>query len=373
LSRPDAESAVAVYQRFAQQTNKVVKFLSTARQYENVTRMEIPTIQHAAIGLGKSLEDYLNDKDFETNRRQYLATQSAKKGVRNGGSSSKGSSSNRSDKPLPPVSPTTAEAKGPAPDLIDFFESIEQRQETMAHTFDQNQNLGMVQSPMVTGMPPFQTGSISPGPNTNPFGQQMAPAIGPLQPQYTGAGFGGYGPQPPQQFIGANGLPQFIAPQQTGLLQMQSPMNQPQQLFPQSTNPFRQSTIPPMIMNGPIQPIQPQNTQGTNPFRINQSSLSAQVTGGFGQASLPQFAQASQIQPQQTGTNPFAKAQPEPQSINTQPTSSLLIPNVTGSTNPFRQSVFVNQQTGQGWQTQQKSMGGLEQFTTIPVFPRPGQ
>jgi len=49
------------------------------------------------------------------------------------------------------------------------------------------------------------------------------------------------------------------------------------------------------------------------------------------------------------------------------------MPNPTGSTNPFRQSAFVNQQTGQGWQASQGTMGGLEQLETIPVFPRPGQ
>ncbi|KAH0164047.1 hypothetical protein KCU67_g5317, partial [Aureobasidium melanogenum] len=61
----------------------------------------------------------------------------------------------------------------------------------------------------------------------------------------------------------------------------------------------------------------------------------------------------------------------------TQPTgqsASFLTPAVTGSTNPFRQSMFVNQQTGQGWQnTPQASMGGWEQLQTVPVFPRPGQ
>jgi hypothetical protein len=46
----------------------------------------------------------------------------------------------------------------------------------------------------------------------------------------------------------------------------------------------------------------------------------------------------------------------------------------TGSTNPFRQSMFVNQQTGQGWQNApQATMGGLEQLPTTQVFPRPGQ
>lgn len=84
--------------------------------------------------------------------------------------------------------------------------------------------------------------------------------------------------------------------------------------------------------------------------------------------------QMTGLQPQRTGTNPFARrstmsASPGSSSPGLQP----LRPNATGSTNPFRQSQFVNQQTGQGWQTaQQGSMGGYEQLETVPVFPRPG-
>ena len=50
----------------------------------------------------------------------------------------------------------------------------------------------------------------------------------------------------------------------------------------------------------------------------------------------------------------------------------------TGSTNPFRQSAFVNQATGQGWQANpanQGTLGGMsvQNVETVGVFPRPGQ
>ncbi|KAB8336988.1 hypothetical protein FH972_021292 [Carpinus fangiana] len=75
MSKPDAERALEIYKTFASQTDKVVRFLQLARQYENVTRLEIPKIKHAPTNLINSLEEYLHDKDFETNRRQYLAQQ----------------------------------------------------------------------------------------------------------------------------------------------------------------------------------------------------------------------------------------------------------------------------------------------------------
>jgi hypothetical protein len=48
----------------------------------------------------------------------------------------------------------------------------------------------------------------------------------------------------------------------------------------------------------------------------------------------------------------------------------------TGSTNPFRQSAFVNNQTGQGWQNSNAgTIGGMnmDAVPTTNVFPRPGQ
>src|SRR5690606_20459145 len=79
LSKTDAERAMAIYRSFTRQTDYVVQYLSVARQYEHHTRVEVPKLKHAPVNLGRQLEEYLKDPDFEINRRQYLAEQEAKK------------------------------------------------------------------------------------------------------------------------------------------------------------------------------------------------------------------------------------------------------------------------------------------------------
>ncbi|KAF2153271.1 ANTH-domain-containing protein [Myriangium duriaei CBS 260.36] len=410
LSRVDAERAITLYKTFTKQTDAVVGFLSVARSYENVTRLEIPKIKHAPTSLTKSLEEYLNDKDFDINRRQYLAAQQGRKGTKFESkpfsTSESGvrdtpaaGSTNRSEAEQPAQSATanSAPAKGPAPDLIDFFDSIEQQQQPMAQSAPEP--FQQQQQPMATGMAPAQTGYPQMGngfdqsaTGSNPFGQYMTPAA-PMNAQYTGMGFGGYGPQPPQQFVQANGQYQGLQQQQTGMQQpsMQQmdpqqtaqPIGQPRQLVPQSTNPFRQSVVYPQnaVPTGAQQSTNPFNRMSQMPLNgIPEQQIPQQQTGaqgGFGQQSLNQFASTQPLQAQRTGTNPFSRQQPQQQQA--QPTGQApmpqgLTPMVTGSTNPFRQSMFVNQETGRGWQTGgQGTMGGLEQMETVPVFPRPGQ
>ena len=425
MSKSDAERAIKIYKRFCSQTDQVVQYLGVARQYEHATRLEIPKIKHAPTSLANSLQEYLDDTDFDLHRRQYLAEQEAK----------------RTGKPIPKPTrstslPTTTSApsqakaaelptssqppKGPAPDLIDFFESIEQNQQPMAQSVpqfqqqptgfqQQQQPFGyQQQAPQQTAFMPaelangtnpflqrqqqqqqqqqytgFMPAELPATNGTNPFlqqqqqQQQMQTHPQTLQTQFTGAGFGGYGPQPQQQFVPGNafGMDQpFGSPMQTGSpAQMQSPQQvQPQQqMQSQPTNPFRQSTMPtggasPMGFNAAANAL-PQR-QNTNPFV--RSTGTPPVAGNV-------FAQQAQpMQSQPTGTNPFARNLTPSQQQPTPPTSppNALQMQPTGSTNPFRQSNFVNQQTGTGWQNaQQATMGGLESLETIPVFPRPGQ
>lgn len=404
MSKSDAERAMDIYRRFTSQTDFVVGYLGTARTYEHQTRVEVPKLKHAPVNLGKQLEDYLADPDFEINRRQYLAEQDAKKfkkgGLKSsetapnnnfasrtadttGGSSAFGSSSaTKSVKPNP-----STLAKGPDPDLIDFFDSIEQNQQPLAT--QQQSNV-----PPFTGVQQFQqqgqetqsfqqngfgqpqvTGYQDPGQaqqqqqqyNTG-FGQQPSQIQQPLQTNFTGAGFGGYSPQPQayqtslpsisQQPTAGQGLQPF----QTGQ--------------PQTTNPFRasmmmqsaqtgQSAVPTMPTGQIASPIQVQNT---NPFAKSTSPpLQPQYGQQFPQSTGPV---ASPLQPAPTGTNPFARTGNIPSQA-----SGGLMPQPTGSTNPFRQSQFVNTATGQPWQQQQQTPigGGLDNMETIPVFPRPTQ
>ncbi|RQM05634.1 hypothetical protein DH86_00003419, partial [Scytalidium sp. 3C] len=345
MSKTDAERAMEIYRTFTKQTDFVVGYLGTARQYEHQTRVEVPKLKHAPVNLGKQLEDYLMDPDFEVNRRQYLAEQEAKKG-KNGGKPFPSSSKNEADskpttskstfpdvsKAQPAQSKPAQPAKGPDPDLIDFFDSIEQNQQTMAT------------------QPSFQQTAAPQFASSNPFPVQQAPGNLSSIPQDTTASF-------PQQ-----GLQPQIG-QQTGA--------------PQSTNPFRASMMlsnttgiggagfsPTASTTSPI------NRQSTNPFA--KSTLSPpqplnQAAPSQEQQFQSQQQNASPLRAMPTGTNPFAKTATPPQ----QQAPAALVPQPT-STNPFRQSQFVNTATGLGWQNNQQLIGGgLDQVETLPVFPRP--
>ena len=445
MSKYDAERALAIYKTFTKQTNLVVEFLSTARKYENATRLEIPKLKHAPTSLTSSLEEYLKDPDFEVNRGQYLAQQDAKKGKKSTTdralesvdgfsklSLNKGGASKAFSEPKPAAQPAPAkvEAKGPAPDLIDFFDSIEQNQQPMASApqqqmpnfqngpqYQQQQAVPGISVPQQNFFPqngqqpqPQNNGSLG---SANPFGRPQSQQL--VQPNLNGASIGGYSQQPiaqPQDLFASapQNHMQFSHPQQqfnTGDFSFGPPQRSftaPQAFVPQQTgssNPFRQSVMPqPTGASNPsyqgTPPVaSPLQHQSTNPFARNMSN---QPTGqmqnspfasqppaqGSPFTSLPTqlqqnapFISQSASQPQQlqsptnpvtphrTGTNPFAR--------NTPPSAaSPLVPSQTG-TNPFRQSVFTNQQTGQGWQAGQGTMGGFEQLDTVPIFPRPGQ
>ncbi|EXJ61367.1 uncharacterized protein A1O5_11925 [Cladophialophora psammophila CBS 110553] len=406
MSRPDAERALQIYKTFGRQTEMVVQYLSLARQYEMSTRLEVPRLKHAPTTLTNALEEYLNDPDFELNRRQYLAQQEAK---RTGKPVSAAPSSNPFDKPATKEAAATSSVakpqplqsppKGPAPDLIDFFESIEQNQQTMGQA---NFN---PQPQFQQGTPQAQSYQQAPVPlqmGYNPFLQQQQTfqsqalpqaQTQPLQTDFTGAGFGGYGAQPQQQVPPAGGF-QFstqLSPiPQNGVANFQSqsfpsaPLSpiQPQQT---STNPFRQSTM--NTGSTPFSPVSPPAParSSTNPFAKHntgaipnhdhtagtmhdQTTLSP-ISPEQPFPSNPSFLSSPPpLQPQRTGTNPFAKNRPTT-------SGGPVTTNVTGSTNPFRQSAFVNQQTGQGWQhSNQGTLLGFDvnNVDTVPVFPRPG-
>ncbi|KAE8447028.1 hypothetical protein EG329_011163 [Mollisiaceae sp. DMI_Dod_QoI] len=418
MSKPDAERAMEIYNNFTKQTDFVVQYLSTARQYEHQTRVEVPKLKHAPVNLGKQLQEYLKDEDFEINRRQYLAEQESKKNRSNGLATKTFSTPSKSEaesraaagRAFPDVtnqsaSKPAAPAKGPDPDLIDFFDSIEQNQQPMAtqpgmqqgapqfnngfqmQPPQQFQSNGFVQQQTGFQNPnqfnqtqPFNTGfngmqqPQQPQPQPQPQQQQQPP---PVQPNFTGAGFGGYTLQPSFQPGNLSSIPQDSAvnfqQQQLGPLQTGAQ---------QTTNPFRQSMMmaSPTGMLGQTFPASPPVTspisrQSTNPFA---KSISPPVQP----FSPPPDQQYQQMQPQQTaapmrsmatGTNPFAKNLAINSASRPQ-TSTGLLPQPTGSTNPFRQSSFVNTATGTGWQHNQQPLGGgLDSLETVPVFPRPAQ
>ncbi|QSZ28519.1 hypothetical protein DSL72_003017 [Monilinia vaccinii-corymbosi] len=408
MSKPDAERAMEIYRNFTRQTDFVVSYLSVARQYEHQTRVEVPKLKHAPVNLGKQLEDYLMDPDFEVNRRQYLAEQASSKGGKSSASkpfvaASKSESEARAATgrsfpdagPTPSSKATTQPPKAPPADLIDFFDSIDTPQPVAT------QVVGVQQQPQFNGDPTFQmqqqpqfqqnqfvqqqTGFQDPGQfaqlqgfnsafNMQPQAPVQQPQPQPMQPHFTGAGFGGYTPQPAFQPTGLSPIPQesTVNFQQQGQQQMVLQT-------PQETNPFRQSMMTHTTgMAGSSFPASPPITspatrQSTNPFAKSISPQPQPYTPPPDQ----QFQQqpiAAPLRSVQTGTNPFAKNLNIPAAERPQTSGPGLVPQPTGNTNPFRQTQFVNTATGMGWQNAQQPIGGgLDHLQTVPVFPRPGQ
>ncbi|OLN86822.1 ENTH domain-containing protein C19F8.03c [Colletotrichum chlorophyti] len=426
MSKVDAERAMSIYRNFTKQTDFVVQYLSVARQYEHQTRVEVPKLKHAPVNLGRQLEEYLSDPDFEVNRRQYIAEQQAKKSSKGGVSKqsintfdSKPAATTNSFPSTNGLSQAKPEAtKGPAPDLIDFFESIEQNQTPMAPNAQQHQQQQQQQMPLQTGFVsnsqfqqqptgfqqngfgvqqqngfvPQQTG-FGTNPyqqqSTNPFGQvqqqpqQQQQVPQQLQPNFTGAGFGGFGPQPSFQPGALGSIPQdSVASFPTGNTGMLSP-----QAGQQTTNPFRASMLMAqqtgMTTNSAFSTVTSPNLQrqSTNPFARSsqqaQQPFSTAPNNSPFQSQQQQPPAAAPLQPMLTGTNPFAKnnlAGSQLQQQRPATSSGALVPQPTGTTNPFRQGAFVNHQTGMGWQHNQQPMGGgLDNLETVPVFPRPIQ
>ncbi|KAH8899458.1 ANTH-domain-containing protein [Thozetella sp. PMI_491] len=396
MAKSDAERAMDVYRTFTRQTDFVVQYLTVARQYEHHTRVEVPKLKHAPVNLGRQLEEYLKDPDFEIHRRQYLAELDVKKAT--GGSSSIGSklfkteTSVKLEGPKSSAGASTSATKKPEGNLIDFFESIETKQQPMA----------VQPQPTAAGMNPWGVVNNGPFPTqqmpTNGFAaqptgfaaqptgfasnspfQQQPNGFG--QQQFPGAGFGAFSPQQSFQPSTLSSIPQeSVASFQTGATGFQGGLQPGQQV----TNPFRQSMLVSQQTGSPFPTATPQQrpstSQSTNPFA--RSSPQGIQPFGAPSSNSPFQSAAPQQQPPQatplvampTGTNPFAKnfapsgAQPQQRPV----TAGALISQPTGSTNPFRQGAFVNHQTGMGWQHNQQPLGGgLDHLETIPVFPRP--
>ncbi|KAH0538261.1 hypothetical protein FGG08_005132 [Glutinoglossum americanum] len=424
MSRYDAERALEIYKMFSKQTTLVVEYLAVARQFETSTRLEVPKLKHAPTSLTASLEEYLHDPDFEINRRQYLAAQEAKKGrgATNGASKARATASPRSAQKETPPPPKPAQAstakqppKGPGPDLIDFFESIEQNQQLMAQPQPPNQHVQQTQQNTQYNQPSqpyqphgFQTqqGGFPPQQQSQPqqfattYVQQSSAPINqltqpPVRHNFETGTYSNYALQTQPGYSSPSTLPGIpqnnVVPFQTPLPQHQ----QPQQTLSipgagqQQTNPFRQSVMPSAnasvsYASSPPVSSPAVRTQGTNPFSKGtqvQQTVSNQGSSPFTTPAptispvqiTPQIQPAQPIRPMPAGTNPFSRTSPPQQQQPTAPPPSTLGPNSAGSTNPFRQSVFHNQQTGANWQQNQGTMGGLEQLHTVPVFPRQGE
>ncbi|GES89187.1 ANTH-domain-containing protein [Rhizophagus clarus] len=141
MSKIDAKDALQIYKKFVKQTEKVVDYLGAAKKIQDRLGIVIPNLKHAPTSLTVSLEDYVNDPDFEINRQQYkLAKEERIKAQKAQKTSSistkplenKPSSQPNNDSIVKSTTslPTSSNKEIPAKEnnFIDFFASIEQEQ-----------------------------------------------------------------------------------------------------------------------------------------------------------------------------------------------------------------------------------------------------
>ncbi|KTW25763.1 hypothetical protein T552_03376 [Pneumocystis carinii B80] len=134
MSKYDAEKALEIYKKFVKQTVSVSDYLSFACRMETLTCIEVPNIKHAPVGLSRALQEYLDDKNFEKNRLQYIESKNAldpnKKKTNLTVQSTKTSSKKKTTN-AQSLSGNTQKQNLNNINLIDFFSSIENEQAFM--------------------------------------------------------------------------------------------------------------------------------------------------------------------------------------------------------------------------------------------------
>ncbi|CAH7677196.1 ANTH domain-containing protein [Phakopsora pachyrhizi] len=343
MSHVDATTALKTYKIFCKQCEKVVSYLGVAKKLERIIHVNIPNLRHAPVSLAGSLEEYLNDPNFETNRQEYKEN----KRIADGKGPSK---ENSTPKPITSTSTTSNEKKSSQPAdgqkaFIDFFESIETEQQSMFNPnslspnttyFQQQANLNpLVSQPTgfndpnlvishPTGIYPFNNQA----PNSNLARASMGQALfgtlngtQPMQPQATGFAPGGQLPlnsHLQMQPTGINPFRQSIFNPSDGMASF--PLQQQQQLpiVPQATgvnNPFSQFTNSTLLgaSNNNQDLTTPWNNQVGGSIDRSTGAMSAppistQPTGPLGFSDSPFSAgETKPLRAQQTGSrNPFA-------------------------------------------------------------------
>ncbi|KIK99369.1 hypothetical protein PAXRUDRAFT_542585 [Paxillus rubicundulus Ve08.2h10] len=367
MSKYDAEEALDIYRRFCSQTERVVEYLGVAKKLQNLLNVPIPNLKHAPVSLASSLQEYLNDPNFEQNRIEYKANKEAvdrgAKG-RNGTASSappphKASSpqattrtsSNSTFAPSSP-SPSSTSPPGTSSKLdtnqttTDFFNAIEEEQATISnpvmgsptnnhfqhHTahnpFVQRQLTGAFTSQpfgfpgpvqmQLTGFPtsqPIQIAQTSQSAQSFQFSQTMASGVQPQQqPQHRP--FSTY--LPPQTTLRSGPAAGLLQPQVTGV------------------NPFRQSLFMPQTTGmaafnpgGLTLTPQVSATQANPPFQITPQSQP------FGQPfAQPQQPTFSDI-PARPASTPLTSFGAALSSSISPPIAQPVKSHQTGSRNPF--------------------------------------
>ncbi|KDE07612.1 hypothetical protein MVLG_02077 [Microbotryum lychnidis-dioicae p1A1 Lamole] len=355
MSHVDATTALKIYKTFCRDTEKVVAYLGIAKKLQHVTNIPIPNLKHAPVSLVSSLEEYLNDPNFEHNREEYkenkrIADGKPRSSSKAPATSAPSAATASTSAPAPSASTSSAtpslnEAPKAPTSFTDFFESIEQSQTAM---FDPS-----------TGSPTlsyFQQQAVF-----NPFVQNqmtgMQSPFGMVQPQMTG--FPAPNPFMQPQLTG------FVQPQMTGYVQPQMTGMAPnpfrQSMMPTGQSPFgafaggqpqsqimqQQATGMPFTAQGGSGFLHPQAT-GAGPFGNGtrpMSTITSQATGSpFGntvQPASPFMSQApatpsSPFAPPQRVASPFGNGVSSPfNSTSSAPATAPLQAQKTGTRNPF--------------------------------------
>lgn len=365
MSKHDAKDALSIYRQFCEQTERVVEYLGVAKKLQNLLNVPIPNLKHAPVSLASSLEEYLNDPNFEQNRIEYKANKEA--ADRNGkppngtfSSPAPPQASSSKPRPTPSTSSTTTISSAPSGSgskgnvdktTLDLFNSIEEEHptasppisSTMAHmtnSFQQVAHNPFVQRQMTGAFPthptnfppqfqmqptgfvvsqPFQPGqrafqpsqSLQQSPQHRPFSTFLQSQPTGFQPAVTGG---------------------FLQPQATGVNPFRQSM-----LLPQATgatafntgfaSPFVPTSQPPgqlgsdMPFQGP-QAFAPPGTQGQQPTF---------TTTAGGQTSSRNLADVP-ARPASTPLTTFGAAQPP---FASPPIAQPVKSHQTGSRNPF--------------------------------------
>lgn len=381
MSKVDAERALKIYKKFVDQTKYVIDYLRVAKHLEHSTKLHVPTIKHAPTALTSSLEEYLDDPNFDANRRQYLIEKQLKKE----GKASPTKVPNLLTKPQEsqPPSQQQAQVQPQRANSLVVQQTYNPWEQVMQQPFA---NSIVTHTGEVFTMP-----SIAQGQQiqlNSPFGNQpqvfQQPTQPSLNPAFTGNGFGGYGPQVQQsQATGNNPFLQNVNDNQVQS-QVQPFMQQQQtQQFiqPQQTQPFGQQQPQPFMQPQQPQPFDQQQLQQSNP------QLTQQNTFGLNRSNTNPFSMSNGTSPQPINpqsTNPFGNTRfssgsnTTALSFNNGSKPEPIKATATGS-NPFKvsettSSLFNSAANVQPQQIRpQPTAGGLENLPTVPVFPQTQQ
>ncbi|KAI0741287.1 ANTH domain-containing protein [Daedaleopsis nitida] len=303
MSKLDAQDALAIYKHFCKQTERVVEYLGVAKKLQNLLNVPIPNLRHAPVSLASSLEEYLNDPNFEQNRIEYKTQKEAAERNAQLGIKASPKPAQKSPSPKPEASSSkAADASAKTQEqkaMVDFFSAIEEEQQTMFNPQTNSPTASYFQQQAMHN--PFQqqmmTGAML---GAQAFGQQpqlQGQPTGFLLPQQTAM------PMATNPFGMQNGQQQqqphpsfqsFLAPQQTGFLQ------------PQMTgaNPFRQSTLFPQSTGMPFGGQNMGTSQSMNPFPVQNATQQQPPMQNSSQFQFQPSLMGQQSSPSTQNTQP---------------------------------------------------------------------